>query len=746
VHFSRDGARLVVATGVTGLRGVAMIFDAGNGRRVAEFGEGHSDVLFDAEISPDGKLLATAGYDQTVKVWKLADGSLVRSLKAHNGAVFDLAFNRDGSILASASADETVKLWNVANGQRLDTLNQPQGEQFSVAFTPDDRHVLAAGADNRIRMWRLISRKQPRINPVVHSRFAHEDDIVKLAVDPKGRWVVSSSADRSLKLWSLPGLVQREMFSDQPDLAAAVVPGRRGSDFTVARMDGSFTRYVVRDEEAAAGVVADEAAREVPLDATVAKPIALTESEPNESADRAELVKLPATISGSIGHPGDADVFAFDAKAGEEWILEIAAARNKSPLDSIVAVLDSTGQPIKRLELQALRDSWLTFRGKDSSTANDFRVHNWREMELNEYLYVNGEVVKLFLYPRGPDSGFKVYPGYGSRHTYFGTTAKAHPLGQNCYIVRPVAASETLIPNGLPTFPVYFENDDEPLRRWGKDSQLRFRVPKDGRYLARVADVRGAGGPEFKYALTIRRRRPDFAVSVKGGNPTVSPGSGKEFFVEVERRDGFDGEIRIDALDLPPGFTASTPMTVEAGHFRAWGVVNAAADAKAPTGAVASRSRLVAAATIGGREVRREIGGLGTIKLGKAPKVTVAMHPDGKSGSAVARPGKPLEFTIAPGETISALVRVQRSDFKGRIALGKEDAGRNLPHGVYVDNIGLNGLLIVEGESERQFFITAAKWVPESTRYFHLVAGVDGNQASLPAILQVRRRPTLAAR
>ena len=74
-----------------------------------------------------------------------------------------------------------------------------------------------------------------------------------------------------------------------------------------------------------------------------------------------------------------------------------------------------------------MRDSWFTFRGKDSNTSDDFRVQNWREMELNEYLYANGEVVKLWHYPRGPDSGFKVYPGFGNRYAFFNTTALAHP-------------------------------------------------------------------------------------------------------------------------------------------------------------------------------------------------------------------------------------------------------------------------------------------------------------------------------
>ena len=188
------------------------------------------------------------------------------------------------------------------------------------------------------------------------------------------------------------------------------------------------------------------------------------------------------------------DLFRFRAKAGEQWVLEINAARSKSPLDSKVEVLDATGAPIERVRLQAVRKSWLTFRGKDSSTSGDFRVFKWREMTLNQFLYLNGEVVKLWHYPRGPDSGYFVYPGSGTRHAFFDTTPLAHPLGQFAYIVNPLPAGITPPANGLPTFPIYFENDDDSQRRLGKDSKLTFTAPRDGEFLAtRVRCARRAG-------------------------------------------------------------------------------------------------------------------------------------------------------------------------------------------------------------------------------------------------------------
>jgi mono/diheme cytochrome c family protein len=741
LHFSQDGGQLIAAGGIPGLKGVATVWNLADGKVAREFGEGyHRDVLYDAELSPDGQVLATAGYDSKVAIWDAASGERLHGIEGHNGAVYDLAFSPDGKVLASASGDFTVKLWRVADGTRLDTLNQPQGEQFSVAFSPDGKFIFAGGADNRIRMYRFVSSDQPAINPMIHARFAHEQDVVKLSLSRDGKWLASSGDDRAVKLWSLPDLVQVRAWERQPDVAAALVLGT--DQIQVGRLDGSIESIAIdlaAIKPSSSGATVVEGPKDEPAvgaAAELGKVEAVEQPEPLP-------VKLPVEISGKIGSEGDFDDFRFSAKAGERWVLEVNAARAGSPLDSKVSVLTSDGQPIERVRLQAVRDSWFEFRGKDSIQVGDFRVFNWREMELNEYLYCNGEVVKLWLYPRGPDSGFTVYPGFGNRHNYFGTSALTHALGEPCYVVRPLPAGEQPIPNGLPVYTLYFENDDDPQRRGGSDSVLDFTAPADGDYLARIGDVRGFGGDDFSYRLTIRPAKPDFTVKVETAKDfTFVPGGGQEFVVKADRFDGYEGEIRVAVEDLPPGFTASSPITIEAGQYQAMGVIHAAAEAAAPAPELAKAANLTARATIGGQEVTRESGSLGEIKLDpKGAKLMVSIHPDGQSGSPVAAEGKPLELTIHPGETITAIVRANRLDFKDRIEFGTDDSGRNLAHGLIIDNIGLNGLMIPEEASEGRFFITAAKWVPESTRIFFLRTRNAGGQATQPIILHVKRRP-----
>jgi hypothetical protein len=743
VHFTADGARLVTASGVAGLGGMAAIWTVDDGSLVRRF-PGHRDLLYDAELAPDGSMLATCSYDKAIELWDAQSGAALRTLSGHNGAVYDVAFSPDGRFLVSASADDTCKVWRVADGLRLDTLPQPLNEEYCCAFSPDGRFIAAGGADKTIRVWKFIAHDKPRINPMVQARFAHEGPIVRLAFTPDGKRLVSVGEDRAIKLWETAGYTELAMWGEQPDVAAALAIAADGRSFRVGRMDGSLAAYSLpaptaqtASEPAPAPAGADAASTDAPLGR-------LSEHESNNTPADATAVEVPAILSGTIAGKdqrgaADVDLYRLSARAGEAWVIEINAARSKSKLDSFVEVLNAEGHKVPRVLLQAVRNSYFTFRGKDDSMTDDFRVFNWEEMRLNEYLYSSGEVVKLWLYPRGPDSGFVVYPGEGKRWGFFDTTPLAHALGEPCYIVEPHPPGAELIPNGLPVFPLYFDNDDDARRELGKDSRLTFTAPADGAYLVKVKDVRGLEGPDFKYTLTIRPSRPDFEVTLEQPKAmAIGPGSAREFTVKARRVDGYEGPIRVDFEGMPPGFAATTPVVIEAGQVEALGVVSAARDAEPPTPEQVSATKVTASATIGGHEVSHPVGTLGPIKLAEKPKLQVRIEPaeDGPRPTGGA-PGEPLEFAIRPGQTITLRVKVKRSGFAGQVPFGKEGAGRNLPFGVYVDNLGLNGLLVLEDQDERTFFVTADESATPQTRAFHLTTTAAGGHSSPPVLLHV---------
>lgn len=741
VHFSPDGESIVVATGTSGLLGVAILFETESGKPVRRFGkESHHDILFDAEFSPDGSLLATAGYDRVIRLWDVVSGKYLRNFPSHNGAVYDLAFSPDGKVLASASGDFTGKIWNVGTGERLDTLNQPQAEQFRIDFTPDGKFIVAVGADNRIRLWRFLSKDSPRINPLVHAKFGHEDAIVEMAVSSDGKWLTTTSADRALKKWSLPALRPLGVSDEQPDLVSSLVFAPRGSDVTVARLDGSIDSVGFDSVEMSGDEVAEKSpivSRSKPTEAEEARVVM------EDEGGKAPLLSLGNIAKGVIGKAGDTDEFVFNAVKGEQWVFEINASRAESELDSHLSIFDSDGKPVERVVLQAMRDSWLTFRGKDSMASTDFRVHNWREMDLNEYLYLNGEVIKLWHYPRGPDSGFLVYPGFGTRHNFFETTALSHPLGQPCYIVRALPAGAEPSPNGLPVYRLFYENDDESGRTLGSDSKLTFTAPEEGQYRVRVRDVSGAGGGDYHYELAARASKPDFSLKPLPGGKKVSAGGGIELGFTAMREDGFMGPIEIEARGLPETLSLPEQVTVEANQFRAFTVLKANPSFAGLSDEDAKKVEFIAKATINGRSVEKSLGGLGKVELVPENKLFLQIMPDRNFGKMAA--DGVVEFVIQPGETITAKVVAERLGMAGRINFGKEDSGRNLPHGVYVDNIGLNGLMIPEGKSEQQFFITAADWVPEMVREFHLRTTGDEKQATASARLIVRKKDPIAS-
>jgi hypothetical protein len=294
-----------------------------------------------------------------------------------------------------------------------------------------------------------------------------------------------------------------------------------------------------------------------------------------------------------------------------------------------------------------------------------------------------------------------------------------------------------LLENGLPVFTLYLENDDDAHRELGKDSRLFFTAPRDGEYLVKLRDVRGLQGPDYRFTLTGRPRRPDFQVTLSGENPKVAAGSGREFKVSARRIDGFEGPIRVDLKGVPSGFHVSSPLVIEEGQTEALGVVYADEDAQAPSD-TASKISVSASARIEGREVTHEVKSLGSISLAPKPKLRVAIVPADDGPKPVNGSDDEIpEFVIEAGQTITLKVMVDRIDFQERVPFGNEGSGRNLPFGAIIGNLGLNGLMVPEGQRERTFFLTADPITAEQTRLFHLTTAAAGGVSSRPVRLRV---------
>jgi hypothetical protein len=471
----------------------------------------------------------------------------------------------------------------------------------------------------------------------------------------------------------------------------------------------------------------------------------LVESEPNDMPATATPFIAPAVLGGRIwsagrGSRGDVDLYRFEAQKGGEWIIETLASRAGSPVDTRVEILNPDGTPVPRLLLQAVRDSYINFRGVDANNP-DIRVKNWEEMDLRQYLFLQGDVARIIRMPRGPDSGFLLYNVGGKRRAYFDTTATGHANEETCYVVEPHPPGIQLVPNGLPQFTLYYENDDDGERKLGPDSRIHFTAPRDGAFLLRVTDSRGFEGDRNAYRLIVRKPMPDFTVTLRGANPSIGRGAGVGFSVAVDRKDGFEGEIAVAIEGLPEGISASTPVVIEAGLLEADGALFAKDGAQQPGADALKKVVITASAMIGGKRVSKKIGDFGQIKVVDAPKFLLSLSPPGDAKPSM---DAAQVITISPGQTIPMMLRAIRNGDTNLVNLDVD----NLPHGIIVDNIGLNGVQIRAGEDEREIFLTAAKWVPESERFCHAVVnsaralgGSAGLQTSYPVLLRVRKAP-----
>jgi WD40 repeat protein len=433
---------------------------------------------------------------------------------------------------------------------------------------------------------------------------------------------------------------------------------------------------------------------------------------------KAELPAVPGTADGVLEKPGEPHTVRFRAKKGERLIVETQAARLGSPVDTFVEVLDAAGKPVPRAVLRCVARTYTTFRDHNS-TGPGIRLEYWNELAIDDLLYVGGELMRIQALPRNPDDDCQFYEVDGKRVGFLDTTPTYHAQGTPMYKVEVHPPGSTFPPNGMPVFELTYRNDDGGPG-YGKDSRVFFDPPADGVYQVRVSDANRAGGPTYAYRLTVRPPRPDFTIQFKPTAPKVWRGGAVPVTVTANRLDGFEGPIDVQLDGLPLPFHAP-PTRIEAGQHSTAVALSAGSQ---PVTKKLPPLKIVARAEIGGREVRREAVG---------------------SPPAVIEPGDLVtttnlsELVIRPGTEAKLVVKVERRNgYTGRVPLDV----RGLPHGVRVLHIGLNGILVLPGQTEREVVIYAEPWVEPMERPFVVLARSErrGTEHAAPSVvLKVQR-------
>lgn len=766
VAFSPDGKLL--ATGAADR--AVKVWDTATGKRLYTLADS-TDWVYAVAWSPDGKHLAAGGVDKSIRTWK-ADaegGTLTHAAFAHQAAVTKLLFTADSKSLFSVGDDKVVKAWDVAKLTEKATLPAQPETILSAALRPDGKQLAVGRFDGVLELVDpttgkaafapLPAKEKPkprfptvaepaasdsartaakvmlpvsvlgaidRAGDVDYFRFdataGQQVGIHLQPTDPKklGAVLTISDADGKVVAESANGLlgfvapkagtyavgVSDKEFRGGPGFDytlnvgdVPVVTGvhplgvQRGTSATV-RVDGvNLGEPTGRTVTLTVPATAEVGSRvPVPLPPVKGEtPLGTASVVVGEfpsavvTTDGADI-SVPGTADGTLAKPGDSQVVRFKATKGQKLIVEVHAGRLGSPLDSAIEIRDADGKPLPRAVLRSVAQTYVTFRDHNADSPG-IRLEAWNELRTNDYLYVDTELVRIKALPKNPDDDCQFVQAGGKRAGFLGTTPTHHAMNTPMYKVEIHPPGSTFPPNGLPVFPIAYRNDDGG-DGFGSDSMLEFDAPADGAYQVKVADARGAGGPNYGYRLTVRPPRPDFTLGVSPMNPAVWRNGGIPLTVTAKRIDGFTGPIRVTFDGLAAPFSA--PATVIEAEQTSATVTLFATDAKAEK---AGPFKAVGTVTIADKPVTREASG-GT--------PTVQEPGDLVTTTSVG------EVTLKPGGETKLTVTIERlGDFKGRVPLDV----RGLPHGVKVLNIGLNGILVLPDQTEREIVISCEPWV-----------------------------------
>jgi eukaryotic-like serine/threonine-protein kinase len=216
-----------------GHSGHVYLWDLNQSERKAKF-SAHDRDIYDLDISKDGKWLATASADYSVKIWELPSLSQVASLEGHQGRVRSVRFSPDGSLVASGSNDATAILWDWASGSVKFQLSDHAEAVYGVRFSPDGQTLATCSRDESIKLWEVATGQLTR------SIVGHRFTIYDLDFSPNGQRLVSGAHDKTLKFWDLNIPTAQEIFENHSEAARDVVFSQDQKFWASAGDDGEI--------------------------------------------------------------------------------------------------------------------------------------------------------------------------------------------------------------------------------------------------------------------------------------------------------------------------------------------------------------------------------------------------------------------------------------------------------------------------------------------------------------------------